>query len=213
MANLSPVLAVAATRSVKTRTLLRRFYFLVCLVPYAISRLWKRVVSWGWQQAVKGRFATIGAHCRIRGTSLITGAERIVIGDNVHIGDNATIRGDGGLRIGSHTHISRNIVIYTVNHNYEGKRLPFDETVVEKPVDIGEAVWIGINVIILPGVEVGEGAVIGAGSVVARSIPPLAIAGGNPCRVLKYRDAEHFQSLKTAGCFGGVNGNSVSGYS
>ena len=54
-------------------------------------------------------------------------------------------------------------------------------------VRIGNAVWIGDSVIVLPGVNIGDGAVIGAGSVVTKDIPPFSIAVGNPCKVIKYR--------------------------
>ena len=73
-----------------------------------------------------------------------------VIENNVHIGENAFIRAEGGLFIGENTHVSRNLMLYTVNHNYKGKNVPYDETVIKKPVHIEKNVWIGMNVNILP---------------------------------------------------------------
>lgn len=62
-------------------------------------------------------------------------------------------------------------------------------------------VWIGQNVIVLAGVKIGEGAVIQAGSVVCRDIPPLAIAGGHLAEPFKYRDNDHYFTLKNARSF------------
>ena len=57
--------------------------------------------------------------------------------------------------------------------------------------------WIGSRVTIIPGVSIGEGAVIGAGAVVTHDIPPLAVAGGNPAKVIKYRNQEVYEKLKS----------------
>jgi len=70
---------------------------------------------------------------------------------------------------------------------------------VYKAVTIGENVWIGTHVLILPGAEIGEGAVIGAGTVVSGVIPPMAVVGGNPAKVIKYRDRETYERLKAEG--------------
>ena len=61
--------------------------------------------------------------------------------------------------------------------------------------------WIGTNVIILPGTHIGEGAIIQAGAVVHGEIPPMAIAGGNPAKVFAWRDREHYEELKAKGRF------------
>lgn len=63
-----------------------------------------------------------------------------------------------------------------------------------KPVHIKKNVWIGVNVTILPGVTVGENAVIGAGAVVTHDVPDNAVVVGNPARVIKYLDAEKFKN-------------------
>lgn len=63
-----------------------------------------------------------------------------------------------------------------------------------KPVHIKKNVWIGVNVTILPGITVGENAVIGAGAVVTHDVPDNAVVVGNPARVIKYLDAEKFKN-------------------
>lgn len=97
------------------------------------------------------------------------------------------------------TIIASRCKIYTTNHNYDSNGLqyiPFDYTQVVADVVIDEGVWIGDSVIVLPGITIGKGAVIGAGSVVSKSVPDYAIVAGNPARIIKYRNAERFESLK-----------------
>lgn len=126
----------------------------------------------------------------------ITGRRQLVLGSNVHIGSGAFIRADGGLSIGDNTIISRNLLLYTMNHQFEGDLLPFDSSASNKPVSIGPNVWIGMNVIICPGTEVGEGAVIGMGTVLFGKIPPLAVVGTSDWKVIKQRDADRYHDLK-----------------
>ena len=74
--------------------------------------------------------------------------------------------------------------------------MPYGDDYVLKDVIIGDAVWVGMNVLILPGANVGEGAIIQAGSVVHGVIPPCAIAGGNPAKVFAWRDKDRYERLK-----------------
>ena len=122
------------------------------------------------------------------------------LGDHVHF-NGMWASGNGRLVIGDWFHSGEGLKIFTRNHNYAGEALPYDETNVGKPVSIGNCVWIGAYVILLPGTTIGEGAIIQAGSVVHGEIPPLAIAGGNPAKVFAWRDKEHFMRLKAAGRF------------
>jgi acetyltransferase-like isoleucine patch superfamily enzyme len=120
---------------------------------------------------------------------------------NTYIGEcsnfnGMTIQGRGKVTIGSYFHSGQDIHIITDVHHYEGEQIPYDAADVVKEVVIGDFVWIGSHVIILGGVSIGEGAIIQAGAVVVNDIPPCAIAGGNPAKVFKYRDIEHFQKLK-----------------
>lgn len=123
--------------------------------------------------------------------------ERIEIGSYIYVGPGAYISGWGGVSVGDGTIIGPNLAIHSANHNFkDSKYIPYDETFDFRKVTIGQNVWIGANVIIVPGSEIGEGCIVGAGTVVSGSIPPLSIIVGNPCKVIKQRDAEHYHRLK-----------------
>nr|WP_157263625.1 acyltransferase [Azohydromonas aeria] len=127
---------------------------------------------------------------------------RFEISPTSHIKSGTYIEASGGVRIGRYFHPGRGLTIFSATHNYEGaSRLPYDEVIIHRPVVIEDFVWCGANVTILPGVTIGEGAVIAAGSVVTKNVPRLAVAGGNPAKVIKYRDDVHFNQLKSNDCF------------
>lgn len=115
------------------------------------------------------------------------------IGHHVFINFNFTVQDDALVEIGDHCDFGPNVTIVTPCHPMlpdEREKFP-DEDGVEKrlcwakPVKIGSHSWFGANVVICPGVTIGEGCVIGAGSVVTRDIPPMSFAAGNPCRVIR----------------------------
>lgn len=114
-----------------------------------------------------------------------------------HLKSDTIIECSGGVEIGAYFHTGRGLTIFSTNHNYENtKKIPYDEFNIEKKVIIKDFVWIGANVTIVPGVTIGEGVVIGAGSVVTKNIPDCAVIGGNPAKIIKYRDQESFYELK-----------------
>jgi len=162
-----------------------------------ISYLNKRLLS---------RVRAKGKGVRLNGTIICTSPENLELGNNVHINGNAYLRAEGGLYIGDNAHFSRNLTIYTINHDYSGEALPYDCRYVKKSVRIDNNVWIGMNVCIIPGVQIHEGAIVGMGAVVTKDVPRCAIVGGNPARVLKFRDIEHYERLDREGKYGGVNG-------
>ena len=106
------------------------------------------------------------------------------------------IIGDGKVIIGDHFHSGSNILIITQNHNYfSPDLLPYDNNDIIKEVIIGNACWFGSRVIVLPGTVVEDGVVVQAGAVLFGIIPKGSIVGGNPWKVLKYRDLIKFDSL------------------
>jgi maltose O-acetyltransferase len=153
--------------------------------------------------------AAWGAGSRTNGRVEISDPDRANIGINVHIGHDSLLRAGGGIDIGDNTHISRECIIYSENHNYAGERLPYDETIRHRPVTIGRNVWIGIRVTILPGATIGDGAIIGAGCTVAGAVEPLSIVGAPTCQPLGARDASHYRRLEDAGRYGGKGGRAL----
>ncbi|MBQ4057555.1 MAG: acyltransferase [Lachnospiraceae bacterium] len=107
------------------------------------------------------------------------------------------IQGSGKVYFGDYFHSGIECMVITDVHNYEGSKIPYDETTICKDVVIDDCVWIGSRVTILGGVHIGEGAIIQAGSTVVSDIPECAIAGGHPAKVFKYRDKEHYYKLKS----------------
>ena len=108
----------------------------------------------------------------------------IEVGENFFANYNLTVLDVGKVRIGKNAQIAPNVSIYTAGHpvHPDTRNSGYEYGIA---VTIGDDVWIGGNVVILPGVTIGDRAVIGAGSVVTGNIPANAIAAGNPCKVIR----------------------------
>ena len=108
----------------------------------------------------------------------------IEVGENFFANYNLTILDVGKVKIGANAQIAPNVSIYTAGHpvHPESRNTGYEYGI---PITIGDNVWIGGSVTILPGVTIGSNVVIGAGSVVTRDLPDNVIAAGNPCRVLR----------------------------
>lgn len=117
----------------------------------------------------------------------------ISIGNNSGLGINCRVRGP--LDIGDNVMMGPDVVILTSSHNHGRTDIPMNAQghALPKRVSIGNDVWIGTRVIILPGVNIGNGAIIGAGAVVTKDVPDMAVVGGCPAKVIKYRNSENKQ--------------------
>lgn len=124
----------------------------------------------------------------------------VQIGKYVEVASNSVLAGRGGIKLGDHVGIGAGTNIYSGTHLYrdpdgEDNKLlsgsilapPDMQYVVEKPVIMEEFSWIGGNSIVMPGVTIGRGAVIGAGSIVNEDVPPFCVAVGSPAKVIKQR--------------------------
>ena len=108
----------------------------------------------------------------------------IVLGKNVFINSNCYFMDGAKITVGDNVFIGPSCGFYTANHplDYQTRNQGIEQAL---PILIGNNVWLGGNVIVLPGVEIGDGCVIGAGSVVTKDIEANSIATGVPCKVIK----------------------------
>lgn len=108
----------------------------------------------------------------------------IEVGENFFANYNLTILDVGKVTIGKNAQIAPNVSIYTAGHpvHPDSRNSGYEYGI---PISIGDNVWIGGNVVIMPGVHIGDNVVIGGGSVVTKDLPANVIAAGNPCRVLR----------------------------
>jgi acetyltransferase-like isoleucine patch superfamily enzyme len=148
-----------------------------------------------------GRQATL--HCHDANSALIIGdgciikqfatlmtypGGQIKIGKNTSINPFCVLYGHGGLTIGDNVRMATHTVIIPAEHIFEETDKSITSQGLSKSgVKIGSDVWFGAGVIVLDGCDIGEGAVIGAGSVVTKSIPPYTVAVGSPAKVIRSR--------------------------
>ena len=108
----------------------------------------------------------------------------IEVGENFYANYNLTILDVGKVTIGDNVLLAPNVSLYTAGHpiHPDSRNSGYEYGI---PITIGDNVWIGGNVVVLPGVTIGSNSVIGAGSVVSRDVPEWVVAAGNPCRVIR----------------------------
>ncbi len=130
----------------------------------------------------------VGKNPRVEPLVVFTGFEKIEIGDDFVAGSFCNIRAvDAAIRIGNQVSLGPAAAIIGANHGIEPGAAHQDQEQKSAPIEIGDDVWIGAGAMVLPGVRIGKGSVIGAGSVVLENIPEKVIAGGIPARVIKSR--------------------------
>lgn len=111
--------------------------------------------------------------------------KNITIGKNVFINSGCHFQDQGGIAIGDGSLIGHNVVLATINHDLDPKNNRKNHYA---PITIGNHVWIGSNATVLAGVTIGEWAVVAAGAVVTKDVPPFTIVGGVPAKVIKKVD-------------------------
>lgn len=174
-------------------------FFKIDLIGIKISEILEQCyIARIRSQGVPLRFARQGSG----GITISGDISKFKIDETSHLKSNTFIQCDGGVSIGRYFHTGRGLTIFSTNHNYESdSKIPYDEHSINRKIVIGDFVWCGANVTIMPGVSIGEGAIIAGGAVVSKDVPEYAVVGGNPIKILKYRDAEKFNKLKEEGKF------------
>ena len=139
-------------------------------------------------------FGEIGDHCIIQQPITVMRGKTVHIGDFCYFNSNTFFVDDCEIYIGDSVLFGPNVTISTTGHPIDPE-LRMTGAMYSFPVHIGNGVWVGSNVVIMPGVTIGDNAVIGAGSVVTHDIPAGVVAYGNPCRVRREigeRDKEYY---------------------
>lgn len=146
---------------------------------------WKRLLlrAERWFQdlkveALRRQFASCGANVSIQWPVVINGADHLTVGNDVSINAFVHIWGQGGVTIGDSTLIASHVAITSLTHATDAAS--FSGSLVSKPVEIGRNVWIGAHAVILPGIRIGNGAIIGAGAVVTRDVAAGSVVTGVP---------------------------------
>lgn len=130
----------------------------------------------------------MGKGSNISDAVTIANPSNVSIGNRCSIHEYSYFAGEGEISIGNFVAIANNCTIISESHNFTDRNVPIKlQGLSPQPVIIGNDVWIGSKVTILGNVQIGDGAIIGAGSVVTKDIPEYAVAVGVPCNVIKYR--------------------------
>ncbi|MET2984690.1 acyltransferase [Aureibaculum conchae] len=140
---------------------------------------------------------------RLKVNGLVQGlGKNVILKDYVNINPGARFLGKGKIEIGNYFHTGQKLTIISTNHNYDNaEAIPYDKVKIHKPVIIKDFVWLGDSVIIIPGITIGKGVIAAAGAVITKDVPDFAIIGGNPAKVIKYRDIDAFKDLESKNKF------------
>lgn len=161
------------------------YFFILKSLPSSQSLFGGRVYKKLRALFAKGFISYCGKNINIEHGAIFT--TKLSIGDNSGIGINCICSGE--VNIGNDVMMGPNCTIFSRNHEFSDTNIPmrlqgFKEAL---PCNIGNDVWIGKNVIILPGITIGNHSIIGAGAVVTKNVPDWAVVAGNPATIKKFR--------------------------
>ena len=136
------------------------------------------------KELLKQLFGSIGENVYVEPTFKCEFGKNIYIGNDVYINFGAVFLDCSRITIGNNVLIGPNVGMYTANHSLDPEER-IQGALIGGRITIGDKAWIAGDVKIMAGVTIGEGAVIGCGSIVTHNIPPRMVAAGNPCRVIR----------------------------
>ena len=158
-------------------------HFISHVPLYTLRHTWYRCVL-GWNIGPKAAIL-MGQHVQMAGVR--TSGKKVFIGKRTVINQGCLLYTTGGLVIGDNVSISAGVWLVTGTHDMNNPGFPDSY----RPITIGNYVWIGMRATLLGGVTVGEGAVVMAGAVVTHDVPPFAVVGGVPARVITQRTLQN----------------------
>lgn len=127
--------------------------------------------------------AKLGRGCHIYPKAVIWAPWNLEVGDETGVADGAILYDQAPIRLGRRVVISQGAHLCTGTHDYENPGFPL----YAKPIIVGDQAWIAAECFVHPGVTIGEGAVVGARSVVTKDVPPWMVCAGHPCKPIKPR--------------------------
>lgn len=135
-------------------------------------------------ELIKNILGKTGEHIIVEQPFRCDYGKNIEIGENFFANYNLVILDVGKVKIGDNVQFAPNVAIYTAGHpvHPDSRNSGYEYGI---DITIGDNVWLGGNVVVLPGVNIGNNVVVGAGSVVAKDLPDNVIAVGNPCRIIR----------------------------
>lgn len=145
------------------------------------ARIRKKGLKWLGMRFVGSAYFYEGFHVR--------DPQKIIIGDKVSIGPKVLLDGRCGLTLGNSVVVGYEAIIWTLNHDYNDVHFCGKGA----PVEIGDFAWICSRSIILPGIKIGKGAVVASNAVVTKDVPPFAVVGGVPARVIGHREEKEYE--------------------
>lgn len=167
----------------------------------SILKIYRRIRSRFWSKIFKIQCVKTGSHVGISCFCRISHDAKVEVGDYFH-SNGLRISGEGNLLIGRYFHSGSNCNIMLGSHDFDhGEAIPYGTKYTSKDVKIGDFVWMGTNSTICGNVTIGTGAIIAMEAVVVKDVPDYAIVGGNPAKIIKYRDIDHFNKLLSEGKF------------
>lgn len=181
----------------------KNLFLKILCAPYII---FEDLLHWGWQRYMLFNVSTIPSHHLRKWVYKSLGANigsnvifhyktelrnpsDLSVGGGTIIGDNALLDARNKITLGENVNISSNVSIYTEQHNYRDPEFRSTDDY-DKSVKIGDRAWLGSNVIVLPGVTIGEGAVCCAGCVVTKDVAPFSVVAGIPAKKVRERPKE-----------------------
>lgn len=153
--------------------------------------VWPILTGWtprwilnGWRRGVLRLFgAKIGCGVMVQRSTQVWQPWRLTIGDHCWIDGRVKLYSVDQITIGAHAIVSEGAYICTASHDVTSPTFQLKTA----PIEIGDMAWVCSRAIVLPGVKIGEGAVVAAGAVVAKDVPPWTIVGGNPAKEIGRR--------------------------